>query len=419
MKKKVILIVLFLILISSLTVTVILYNKNERDKKIAEQKRIETAINNIKKHYSNNVITTIDTKLYKKDNEEYKVSGEISKDIKITLKEETIDENTKYFYIPELDSYISYNDVSPSEEKVKDDRYKYYISFNKNIKTKDSTSFYDKDGNLLYTLNKPFEFKVLVMDTDKYGVVFNDELVYIKTDDVEEVIDADNGQSNRSKIKTLFYHFLYDPQKAVCDQIICLTLDQFEAQLKYLNENDYFTLKMEELEMYLDGKINIPQKSIALTIDDATIIDEQALRLLEKYEINATAFVITGWVDLNTVSSPYLDLESHTDLMHNQYECKGMGLQGGGILCLPESKVLEDLRTSQEKLGGSKYFAYPFFDYNERAIRLLKEAGFTMAFIGQASTYGDSYPKSTDKMKIPRLGIFSDTTLDEFISYVQ
>lgn len=419
MKKKVLLIVVFLLIVSIVALSIIMYNQNQKNKKIAEQKRIETTINNIKKHFSTNAITLKDTNLYKKDNNEYKISGKISKDIKVSLKEEAIDENTEYFYIPELDSYILYSDVNPSEEKIKDDRYTYYIFFNKNIKTKNNTSFYDKDENLLYTLNKSFEFKVLVMDTDRYGVIYNDELVYVKSEDVEEVIDADNNQSNKSKIKTLYYHFIYNPDVSGCNEIICLTLNQFESHLKYLSENNYFALRMEELEMYLDGKINIPEKSTVLTIDDATNIDEGALRLLEQYKIYATIFVITDWVNPETIKSPYLDLESHTNNMHNQYECKGMGYQGGGILCLPEEQVLADLKKSQDLLGGSKYFAYPFFDYNERAIKLLKEAGFHMAFIGQASTYGDSYPNKTDKFKIPRLGIFSNTTLNEFISYVK
>ena len=170
--------------------------------------------------------------------------------------------------------------------------------------------------------------------------------------------------------------------------------------------------------MYLDGSLKIPEKSAVLTIDDGTIFDPYALDLLDVYKVNATIFVITSWVDPNNLKSNYMDVESHTDNMHNQYECKGYGSQGGGILCLPEEQVLSDLKTSQDKMGGSKYFAYPFFDFNERAITLLKKAGFTMAFIGQYSTDGRAYPNKTDKFKVPRKTIFSSTTLAEFISYL-
>ena len=105
--------------------------------------------------------------------------------------------------------------------------------------------------------------------------------------------------------------------------------------------------------------------------------------------------------------------------MHNQYECSGMGNQGGGILCLDENYVLNDLKTSQEKLGGSKYFAYPFFDFNDRAINLLKQAGFKLAFIGQYDSDGYSYPNKTNPYLVRRKSIFSTTTMEEFASYLK
>lgn len=423
MKKRVILIVLFLILLSFiLTMVILKYNdekaSQERQRKIDENNKI---INEIKSHYHEFSITTKETKLYKKEQDRFKENGSINKNIPVVLEEnDNITVDTKYFYIADLDSYIYYQDVAEGSKLDKNDRYKNYIYFNNNITTKAITKFYDKDGNYLYTLNKSFDFKVLVKDNDKYGIVFNDELLYIKSEDVEKIYEANNNQSNKNKVKTLTYHFIYSPEYTKCDQSICFKLSQFEEHLKYLKENNGFALTLEELELYIDGKINIPEKSIVLTIDDGTIINPQGvIELLEKYDIYATIFLITAWADPNNFKSTHLALESHTHNMHNQYECAGYGSQGGGILCLSEEKVLEDLKKSQELVGGSKYFAYPFFDFNDRAISLLKKAGFHMAFIGQSTTDGNSYPNVTDKFKVPRKTIFSDTTMDEFISYLQ
>lgn len=421
MKKKAIIIILVSILLILTIAMLILKYKDEKEKqeirrKIEQDNKI---INEIKSYYHEYSLTTKKTKLYKKDNENFVLNGEINKNIPLLVVNDKFTVDTKYFYIPNLDSYIYYKDLSEGTKIEKDDRYKNYIYFNNNIITKDITKFYDKDDNYLYTLNKSFDFKVLVKDIDRYGIVFNDELLYIKSEDVENIYDIDNNQTNKSKIKTLTYHFIYNPEYTTCDQAICYTLDQFEANLKYLKENNGFTLTLDELEMYLDGKINIPEKSIVLTIDDGTIIDTPGvIGLLEKYDMTATIFLITSWVDIEDFKSPNLKLESHSDNMHNQYECAGYGSQGGGILCLPEEKVLEDLKTSQEKLGGSKYFAYPFFDFSDRAISLLKKAGFHMAFIGQYTTDGYSYPNKTNKYKVPRKTIFSTTTMNDFISYL-
>ena len=405
------------VLIAFFTLFSILFTKNFFSKN-DENKIKSNNLSDISKHYSKYVVTTKETGLYKKNKNDYKKVGKINKDVKLILSDSS-NTKEKYYQIDGLEYYVSKKDIKAIKEFINDERYKKYVPFNKNVKTNSSVVFYDENDNYIYSIDETLEFKILVMEEDKYGVEYNNRLVYIKNDSVESVYDNDNGMTNRDKIRTLTYHFLYNPEKSECKEDICHTLEQFEAELKYLNENDYFTMKLNELEMYLDGKINIPEKSIVLTIDDGTVFDLDAIKLLEKYKVNLTMFVVTSFVsNISELKSDYLDLESHTHNMHNQYECPGYGMQGGGILCLPEEQVLSDLKTSQDILGGSTYFAYPFFDVNDRAIELLKKAGFKLAFIGEYDTKGYSYKDRTDHYKLRRLSIFNDTNLDEFIKYL-
>ena len=418
MKKKSVVIILSVIVVLITIISTIYIIDKKNKEKIEENNKI--LLNEIKSHYNDYVTTTKETKLYKKENGKYIEHGKINKNISLSLTKTNIDLNTEYFNIKDFDLYIKYEDVEKTKEVQKSDRYKNYIYFNSNVVTKNITNFYDIDGNFLYSINESFDFKILIKEDDSYGVVHNDELVFIKHKDAEKIYDNNNTDlKNKKRIKTLTYHFLYDSETEKCDQSICQSLNQFESHLKYIRENDYFTLKLNELELYLDGKLQIPEKSIVLTIDDGTIFNTKAIDLLEKYDANATLFVITGWVGVSNLQSDNLDLESHTDKMHNQYECKGYGSQGGGILCLDEEYVLNDLKTSQEKLGGSKYFAYPFFDFNDRAINLLKKAGFKLAFIGQYDTDGYSYPGVTDPYKVRRTTMFSDISMEEFKSYLK
>jgi len=405
------------VLIALFTLFSILFIKNIFSKNTDNNKKND--VSTVSKHYSKYVITTKETRLYKKDKGNYNKVGKINKDVKIMLSDSN-NSNDKYYRIDGLDYYVYNNDIKDTKEFVNDERYKHYVPFNKNIKTNSPTVFYDENDNYIYSIDESFEFKILVIDENKYGVEYNNSLVYIHSDSIENIYDNDNGMTNKNRIRTLTYHFIYNPEKSECKEDICHTLEQFESELKYLNENEYFTMKLSELEMYLDGKINIPEKSIVLTVDDGTVFDLDAIKLLEKYKVNLTMFVITSFnINIDALQSDYLDLESHTHNMHNQYECPGYGMQGGGILCLPEEQVLSDLKTSQDILGGSKYFAYPFFDVNDRAIKLLKEAGFKLAFIGQYDTEGYSYKDKTDHYKLRRLSIFNDTDLDEFISYLE
>ena len=416
MKKKWIWIFI-LLMILAIVFFVLFYNKGNVSN---DKNTIDSNIDNIKKHYNDYVVTNKETTLFKQENDQYIEYGKMNKDVPLSLGYVFINSNVKYFLIKDLNLYVSYQDVDPIESFDIDDRYQNYINFNNNIVTKKITTFYDENDNYVYTINQSFDFKVIIMKDDKYGVEYNNQFFYIHSDDIEKIYDNDNSMSNKEKVRTLTYHFIYNPETTNCDQAICQTLSQFESHLKYIRENDYFTLKLNELEMYLNGEINIPEKSIVLTIDDGTIFDIDAIKLLEQYQVNATMFVITGRPSgYENFKSEYLDLESHSDNMHNQYECPEYGMQGGGILCLPEDKVLEDLKLSQEKLGGSTYFAYPFFDFNSRAIALLKQGEFRLAFIGQYNTDGYSYPNQTNKYKVPRKTIFSTTTMAEFVDYLK
>ena len=417
MKNKILIGILAVIIIT-LCLGLLINNKKETETK-TKVDNSNKIVENVKKHYDNYVITNKETILYQKDNSQYIDYGKVNKNVSLELEDIKVTDKTKYFKVKGLDLYVSYQDVEKTEKFTNDDRYKNYIPFNNNIITKNPTTFYDENDSYLYTINQSFDFKVIVKDDNRYGIEYNNQLLYIHQDNVEKIYENNNNSSNKSKIKTLTYHFIYNQTKSSCNQSICQSFEQFESHLKYIRENNYFTLKLNELEMYMDGKINIPEKSIVLTIDDGTIFDMDAIKLLEKYQVNATLFVITKIADnYDYLKSNYLDLESHTNDMHNQYECPGYGSQGGGILCLPEDYVLQDLKTSQEKIGGSKYFAYPFFDFNDRAINLLKQAGFNMAFIGQYNTDGYAFPNKTNKYKVPRKTIFDTTTMEEFISYL-
>ena len=86
------------------------------------------------------------------------------------------------------------------------------------------------------------------------------------------------------------------------------------------------------------------------------------------------------------------------------------------MLCEKHENIVNDLRLSQDKLKGSFYFAYPFFDVNNHAKTALKEAGFHLAFVGQLRTngYSDSF---TEKFMIRRKTIIGNYSLNTFMDY--
>ena len=64
--------------------------------------------------------------------------------------------------------------------------------------------------------------------------------------------------------------------------------------------------------------------------------------------------------------------------------------------------------------------AFPFYDYNDTAIKGVKAAGFKMAFVGRAGQMGKATPKVTDLYKIPRMTVydFSLMSFNEWKGYL-
>jgi len=113
----------------------------------------------------------------------------------------------------------------------------------------------------------------------------------------------------------------------------------------------------------------------------------------------------------------YIELHSHSHNLHNGGKCPGG--QGGEIKCLDKNTLLNDLKQSRELLNNTTAFCYPFYEYNTYSENILKEAGFTMAFIGEIETYyGYKLAEvNGDKMKIPRFVMFNYTTLNDLKNY--
>ena len=422
MDKKVVAVIPFIttiVLFITGFISVNLYFEEEERKEIeAYQMNLKS---DIQESYSKYVKTNKEVSLYQKDNEEYLPVGKLSKDIELELSpKEDFSYQEEYFLVENFDKqyYIHYQDIEKIEQLSEtNQRYKNYIPFNQNIITNDITNFY-KEGNLIYTFNKSYNLPVISKTNDSYFVEYNNDYLEIKSTDVKEVIDNNNtDKSNTKNIQVIAYHYIYDPDKESCNQIICHTISQFSSHLQYLVDNNIFTPTMSELERYIDGNLQLP-RSVAITVDDGWYTEDSIVPILNKYQKNATVFLVTKWFNNdNFEKSPYLELHSHSYDLHNTGICPGG--QGGGIKCLDRDTILNDLKKSREILNNTTYFCYPFYEYNEYSISLLKEAGFTMAFGGWWENGTSRIQVGSNKFKLPRSTISNNTTMEEFINIIR
>ena len=405
LKKKILflVIIILIIAISLLGVNII---KNYKPKTNIKEK-VKIILNDY-------VITEKEVDIYKLSNDKYEKIGLISQDVVLHLEKyndkyyKLLDFDNEYYIRP--DSLTNYN-----EEIIIQDRHKKYIPFNLNIKTNDKINLYDENDKLIYSINGNYSLPIIIKEEKRFGIEFANKLLYVKSDEVEIIENENTELVNTKGIPTLNYHFFYDENDTSCNQEICASKAQFKDHLDYIKENNILTLKMKEVEMYIDKKIQLPQ-SVLITIDDG-YKTEMAIQMLTEYKMYATIFLVTSWHDPKTYNkTDYIELHSHSHDLHKTGDCPTG--QGGGIQCLEETRIQEDLKVSREKLNNTTYFCYPFYEYNNYSIEMLKKAGFTMAFVGESFKSDNLTKPGSNKFKLPRFVVVNYTTMNDFSKYL-
>ena len=227
-----------------------------------------------------------------------------------------------------------------------------------------------------------------------------------------------NVQNKNTKgIPVLMYHWFYDESKETYgnnNNHNYISKSEFTKQIKYLKDNNFYFPTWEELESYIDSKIDLPEKSIILTDDDGNeSFFRIALPICEEYKIPITSFVVTdraGWRDYE--NSEYVDFESHSNSLHMR-SCKGSW--DGAAMCATYDFVSNDTKLSIEATGHNNAYAYPFGHYNDNLIKALKENGIKMAF----TINNGRVKKGSNKYKLPRVRISRTTTLNDYIKLVK
>lgn len=238
---------------------------------------------------------------------------------------------------------------------------------------------------------------------------------YVRIAKGEDIIDNGPQVSASQSVPVVNYHFFTNKEKdiiCVPYETICLEESYFRAHLDYLKENNYKTLTIHEFSDWMDGIIEIPEKSILITVDDGAKgtgahNGNILIPVLEEYKMHATLFLIAGWWDIANYQSPYLDIQSHTFDMHG-------GASNRKILLLNKAEIKEDIKKSLDIIKDNTTFCYPFYEYDNKSIEALQELGVKYAFAG-----GSRHARRSDNhYKVPRYPIVGDVSKEQFANMI-
>jgi peptidoglycan/xylan/chitin deacetylase (PgdA/CDA1 family) len=198
-----------------------------------------------------------------------------------------------------------------------------------------------------------------------------------------------------------------------------VTIDQFRVHMTILKDSGYIPITFEDL-----SKIPLHQrfekKYIMLTFDDGYIDNyTYAFPILKEFKFKAIIYLVSD----RTYNKWDVDLtDEKTFLMMDKpmlEEMRDSGLIefGGHTLSHPrlselsdeemKKEIFEDKVNTEKKLNIKlNSFAYPYGDLDERAKKLVYEAGYPYG----VATDSGSYCLSDDLFEIRRIGIFPTVT---------
>lgn len=204
----------------------------------------------------------------------------------------------------------------------------------------------------------------------------------VETDNTGEVSIATrvNPRNDKIKIPVICYHSINkDPSGK---SPIIISPEKFRQHLKAIKDNGYTTLTMAQFNDYILGDKPIPEKSVLLTFDDGYMDNyTNAFPILKEFNMNATIFVISSYLDGKEYLSPSsvkemsdygIDIESHT-VSHRR------------LSELSYEQQLNELKNSKEtleKLTGKTVvsIAYPEGKYNDDTTKAVVDAGYSVGF---------------------------------------
>lgn len=231
---------------------------------------------------------------------------------------------------------------------------------------------------------------------------------------------VESGSKNISTEKAtglpvLMYHFFYDKSTGETGKDAnCMEIHDFEEQLKYLTENNYYFPTWDEVKNYVNGTSCLPEHSIVITVDDGdkTFFD-LAVPVIQKYNVRVTSFLVTSWIEnsdyLNKFDRNKIIFQSHSNDMHRA------GSDGKGrFLTISEKEALDDLETSKTFIGDATVFCYPFGHFTKKCEEILKKAKYDLAF---TTAYGRIRP-GDNPYELSRIRMSKGDSLTSFIKRV-
>lgn len=163
---------------------------------------------------------------------------------------------------------------------------------------------------------------------------------------------------------------------------LTMEVAHFRQQMKYLCDEGYTTINLDQLYDYLEHGTPLPPKPILITFDDGYIDNyKEAFPILKEYHMKATLFMIGDAID----TPRFLSAEQLLEMDANGFSIESHTYTHRPLVKLSPEEIEQELQRSRivlESLLGHpvRYIAYPGGFANETIKKLTAENGYRLAF---------------------------------------
>lgn len=218
-----------------------------------------------------------------------------------------------------------------------------------------------------------------------------------------------SAQPGGIELPIVMYHHILKDQSRLNKYTI--SPDEFRRDMQYLQDNGYTPVLMQDLLLFVQEGVPLPDKPVMITFDDGyESFHEYAYPILKEFGFKAVFSVVGTYADQYTrvddhhiryshctwnqlallQESGLVEVQNHSYNLHlNENGRHGAKMKRGESPVLYQKLLSEDLsqmqKACQENLRGwtPTTFTYPFGQISPEALPVLKQMGFSAALTCQ------------------------------------
>ncbi len=225
-----------------------------------------------------------------------------------------------------------------------------------------------------------------------------------------------DGVWRHVRVPILMYHYISTPPANADNYRVNLSVtpDQFRDQMRYLAENGYHTVTLDDVLFALNQGRALPPKPVVLTFDDGyTDIYKNAFPILEEFGFVGTFFIVTGWIDERNPN--YISWAQAREMAEAGMRIESHSKSHPDLTNKPRDFIVYEVLGSIESIEAHtgrrpRFFCYPAGAFDDNLTAMLPELGVWGAVTTQQGTrhYSDML------YTMRRVRISNDTSLAQF-----